>query len=45
MKRENMGLSFLAIFLLLCSFGCEIKPVTSAISADGVKIIFANQGK
>jgi pimeloyl-ACP methyl ester carboxylesterase len=45
MKKGNLILSFLAISLLLFPYGCKNQPVTSAISADRIKIIFANQGK
>jgi pimeloyl-ACP methyl ester carboxylesterase len=45
MKPGNLIISIFAIALLLFSYSCKNQPVTSAISADGVKIIFNNQGK
>jgi pimeloyl-ACP methyl ester carboxylesterase len=45
MKKVNLIISFLAIALILFSYGCKKQPVTSAISADGVNIMFNNKGK
>jgi pimeloyl-ACP methyl ester carboxylesterase len=44
MKAKNLLLVFSAISLLLFSDGCKKQPVTSVISADGVKIVFNQQG-
>ncbi len=45
MRPGNLIISFLAIALLLFSYGCKNQPVTSANSSDGVNIVFNDQGK
>jgi pimeloyl-ACP methyl ester carboxylesterase len=44
MKTKNLLLVLLAISLLFFSDGCKKQPVTSVISADGVKIVFNQKG-
>lgn len=45
MKARNFPLVWLAILLLFFSGSCNKEPVTSVISADGVKIAFNQKGK
>jgi pimeloyl-ACP methyl ester carboxylesterase len=44
MKIKNLFLVFLAITLLLFSDGCKKQLIFSAMSTDGVKIVFNQQG-
>jgi pimeloyl-ACP methyl ester carboxylesterase len=44
MKVKNVFLFFLTASLLLFSDGCKKQPVTSVISADGVRIVFDQKG-
>lgn len=45
MKAKSLLLVLLATSLLLFSDGCKKQPITSVTSADGVKIVFNQQGK
>ena len=45
MKKKYLILSGLLFALALIFCGCTSEPVTVATSADGVEIVFSNQGK
>lgn len=45
MKKKYLILSGLLFALALIICGCTSEPVTVATSADGVEIVFSNQGK